>query len=200
VTAELRPIADDRGPDDEATTADPFPPRDGRPRVAITLGTVNHDQVRILHALIDGAAAAGARVVVALGTDPATLGPVPAGVDVRAYAPMSTLLPAADLVTYHGGSGTMLAALTAATPMLIVPLAADQPDNGDRCEAAGVARILEPDDVDASTVRSEIDAILADPAYRSRAGRVAAEIAAMPGPDAAVERIESIMAKPAPRR
>jgi UDP:flavonoid glycosyltransferase YjiC (YdhE family) len=60
-----------------------------------------------------------------------------------------------------------------------------------------VARILEPDDVDASTVRSEIDAILADPAYRSRAGRVAAEIAAMPGPDAAVERIESIVAKPA---
>ena len=119
------------------------------------------------------------------------------GVDVRAYIPMSTLLPAADVVAYHGGSGTMLAALAAGIPMLIVPLAADQPDNGDRCEAAGVARILEPDDVTASTARAVIEAILADAAYRSRAHRLAAGYHGHgPGPDAAVERIESAAARP----
>jgi UDP:flavonoid glycosyltransferase YjiC (YdhE family) len=193
VTAELRPIADDRLPGDEGTADDPFPPRDGRPRAAITLGTVNNAQLDLMHTLVDGAVAAGAHVIVALGADPASLGAVPAGVDVRAYLPMSTLLPAADLVAYHGGSGTMLAALAAGTPMVIVPLAADQPDNGDRTEAAGVARILSPD-VDAAVVSDAIDSVVADPSYRRRASEIAAEVAAMPGPEAALDRIESIAA------
>lgn len=194
VTAELRPIADDLGPDATATTADPFPPRDGRPRVAITLGTVNHDQASILRAMIDGSVAAGAQVAVALGTDPATLGPVPRGVAVHAYMPMSTLLPAAAVVVYHGGSGTMLAALAASTPQVIVPIAADQPDNADLCRAAGVARVIALEDVDAPTVQAAIEAVLSDPSYRRRAREVADEIEAMPGPDAALDRIESIVA------
>ena len=63
------------------------------------------------------------------------------------------LLPAADLVAFHGGSGTMLAALAAGTPMIIVPFAADQPDNADRCLAAGVARVLAPEGLDAGAVK-----------------------------------------------
>jgi UDP:flavonoid glycosyltransferase YjiC (YdhE family) len=192
VTAELRPIADDRQAGDDASAGDPFPAPDARPRVTITLGTINHTQVMVLRALIDGAVAAGAHVVVGLGTDPDSLDEVPAGVDVRAYIPMSTVLPASDLVAHHGGSGTMLAALAAGTPMVIVPLAADQPDNGDRCEAAGVARVLSPDGIDGEATRTAIEAVLADPAYRRRSAEIAAEIAAMPGPDIAVDRIESI--------
>jgi UDP:flavonoid glycosyltransferase YjiC (YdhE family) len=104
---------------------------------------------------------------------------------------MSTLLPAADVVVYHGGSGTMLAALAAGTPMVIVPLAADQPDNGDRAEAAGLARVLSPE-VNAATVSAAIESVVADPSYRHRASEIAAEVAAMPGPDVALDRIQSI--------
>ena len=193
MTAELRPIADDRLPTTTAPDQDPFPPRDGRPRVAITLGTVNYDQVAVLRALIDGAVAAGAHVVVALGADPASLGTVPAGVSVHAYVPMSELLPAADLVAFHGGSGTMLAALAAGTPMLIVPFAADQPDNADRCLAAGVARVLTPEGLDAGAVKAAVEAIVSGPDYGRRAREVADEVAAMPGPDAALDRIETIV-------
>ncbi len=196
-TRELRPIADDRhdGTTDHARdTADPFGPADGRPRVAITFGTVNAFETMALRALIDGAVAAGARVVVALGADPATLGAVPAGVDVRAYVPMSDLLPAADVLAFHGGSGTMLAALGAACPMVIVPLAADQPDNADRCVAAGVALVVPRETVTANAVGEAIRAVTTDPSYRRRADDVAAEIAAMPGPDRALEHIEALVA------
>jgi UDP:flavonoid glycosyltransferase YjiC (YdhE family) len=198
VTAELRPIADDRQAGDEVTTEDPFPPPDGRPRVAITLGTVNNAQVTLMRTMIDGAVAAGAHVVVALGADPASLGDVPPGVVVHAYVPMSTLLPAADVVVYHGGSGTMLAALAAGTPMAIVPLAADQPDNGDRCEAAGVARIVPFEGIDVGALCSAIEAVATDPSYQHRAREIADEVAAMPGPDVAVERIESIVSSHTP--
>lgn len=151
VTAELRPLADDRLGDDDATAIPELcPPRDGRPRVAITLGTVNSQHV-ILRAMIDGAVAMGAHVVVALGADPGLLGEVPPGVSVHAYVPMSTLLPEADVLAFHGGSGTMLASLAAGIPMVIVPIAADQPDNADLCVAAGVARAVPLDTIDAAT-------------------------------------------------
>lgn len=192
VTAELRPIADDRQPGDDSLAHEAFPAPDGRRRVVVTLGTINHTQVTVLRAMIDGAVAAGAHVVVGLGTDPASLGPVPSGVAVHAYIPMSTVLPQADVVAHHGGSGTMLAALAAGTPMVIVPLAADQPDNGDRCLAAGVARVLSPDGIDAAAVHAAIEALLADASYLRRSSDVAGEVAAMPGPDAAIKRIESL--------
>ena len=121
------------------------------------------------------------------------MGALPENVTVRAYVPMSMLLPAADLVAFHGGSGTMLAALGAACPMFIVPLAADQPDNADLCVAAGVARALPAEDLTAMAVRETMEAILADPSYARRAGEIAAEVAAMPGPDAAVERLEAVV-------
>ena len=87
----------------------------------------------------------------------------------------------------------MLAAL-AAGATVIVPIAADPPDNADLCDAAGVARVVPYEDVDASAVQAALEAVLRAPSYRQRAREVADEIAAMPGPDAAVDRVESIAA------
>jgi UDP:flavonoid glycosyltransferase YjiC (YdhE family) len=210
-TAELRPIADDEDgapldptastPTDAATSGselqlDPFaalPGPAGGPRVAVTLGTVNADQHVILRMLIDGAVAAGARVVVGLGSDPASFGPVARSVAVHRYVPMSVLLPAADVVAFHGGSGTLTAALAAACPMVIAPIAADQPDNAELAVAAGVAQSIPSEALTVDLVHAAIDAVLSDPAYPRRAGEVAAEIAAMPGPEVAAERLERLV-------
>ncbi len=191
VTADLRPVAEDQfAPEGAVDAAGLFPPRDGRPRIVLTLGTVNHRELDLWRALIDGAVATHAHVVVALGADPATLGPVPAGVRVERYVPMSTLLPEADVVGFHGGSGTFLAAMIVGTPVVMTPIAADQLDNGDRCEAAGVGRVVLPTAADASTLRHAFEAVLSASSYRERAGTVAAEIAAMPGPEIAIDRLE----------
>jgi UDP:flavonoid glycosyltransferase YjiC (YdhE family) len=87
----------------------------------------------------------------------------------------------------------MMAALAAARPMVIVPLAADQPDNADRCAAAGVARVVALEDLSVEGVRAAVEAVAADPAYRHRAAEVAAEIAAMPGPEVAVGWLEALV-------
>ena len=155
---------------------------------------MNAFETTVLRALIDGAVAAGARVVVALGADPRPSATCRTESHVRSYVPMSDLLPAADLIAFHGGSGTMLAALGAGRPMVIVPLAADQPDNADRCAAAGVAVVVQPETITAEAVHEAIQTLTADPSYRRRAGEIAAEIAAMPGPEVAVERIEALVA------
>src|SRR4051794_26852211 len=198
ITADLRPVADDDIDTDGTARADL--PSDARRRVVVTLGTVNSGRHDVLRPIIDGAVAAGAQVVVALGDDPASLGPVPDGVVVRPYLPMSRLVATADVVASHGGSGTMLAALAAGRPLVIVPLAADQPENADRCAAIGVAVVVEPETLSADAVRTAIETIVEDAAYRRRASDVAAEIAAMPGPEAAVARLERIAAGQVPDR
>lgn len=185
--AELQPSADDRG----GAAGEPLGERTARPRVAATLGTVNGHELDVLRQIVAGSIAAGAEVIVALGADPSTYGRPPTGVTVRAYLPMSELLPTVDGVAFHGGSGTMLAAAAAGVPMVIVPFAADQLDNADRCLAAGIAQVVPLAELSVAAAQAAVEAVLTDAAYRQRAEQVAAEIAAMPSADAAVERLEA---------
>ena len=184
--AELRPTADDRG----GTSAERLAKRTGGPRVGATLGTVNGHEVDVLRQIVTGSIAAGAEVIVALGSHPSAFGKVPVGATIREYVPMSELVAVVDAVVHHGGSGTMLAAATLAVPMVIVPFAADQLDNADRCLAAGIAQVVPVADLSVGAARGAVEAVLTDVAYRRRAEQVAAEIAAMPSPAAAVERLE----------
>lgn len=76
--------------------------------------------------------------------DPAEVGPQPPHVHVERYIPQSLCFPQCDVVVNHGGSGTGGTALSHGLPMVIIPVSADQPDNGRRCEQLGVAKVITP--------------------------------------------------------
>jgi UDP:flavonoid glycosyltransferase YjiC (YdhE family) len=59
--------------------------------------------------------------------------------------------------------------------------------------AAGAARVVAPDEVGAAAVRDAVRAVLADPAIRSGAERIAGEIAGLPGPHDVVPRLLSTL-------
>ncbi len=191
----LRSAADDRvgaaSPDGVAIpdwlAADP-----GRPRVAVTLGTVNADRIDLIGPIVEGIGGLDLDVVVALGADPATLGPVPPNVRVERYVPMSELLPRSAVVVHHAGSGTMLAAAAAGVPQVLVPIAADQPDNAVLCVRAGIAVALEPGELTAADVAVAATRLLGEASFADRARAVAAEIAAMPDAEAALTEIETL--------
>jgi len=58
------------------------------------------------------------------------------------YAPFSEVFPLAKAVVHHGGIGTSAQALAAGVPQLVMPMAFDQPDNGERLRKLGVARVV----------------------------------------------------------
>ncbi|WP_342239788.1 glycosyltransferase [Inquilinus sp. OTU3971] len=91
----------------------------------------------------------------------------------------------------------MIGALAHGVPMVLLPIGADQPANAERCAALGVARVLDPVGCSPEAVREATRAVLADPAYRSAAERMAQEIAAMPDPAEAVPLLERL--PPGPR-
>ena len=94
----------------------------------------------------------------------------------------------------HGGAGTMLGALAHGLPLLLLPQGADQHYNAERVAAAGAGLTLAPGQATGSTLARAVDTLLGDARLRAGAQRVAAELAAMPGPDSAVAHLQAVSA------
>jgi UDP:flavonoid glycosyltransferase YjiC (YdhE family) len=168
---------------------------DDRPTVYLTLGTIfNTESGDLFPRLLAGLRALDVNLVVTVGhhIDPAEFGPQPPGVRIERYVPQALLLPHCDLVVSHGGSGSVMGALEHGLPMVLAPMGADQPLNGARCAALGLGRVVDAVAATPNDVRAAAADVLADPAYRAAAGRIRAEMAALPGPDHAVELLSRV--------
>lgn len=166
-----------------------------RPTVHLSLGTIWNQDLSVFRTVLDALAARPVNVVVTLGPgrDPAVLGMQPANVHVRSFIPYAQLLDHCDLVVCHGGAGSVLGALTAGLPLLVMPQAADQFYNAARVVAAGAGRCLHRADLTAHAVGRAVEQLLDDPSYRDVARSIAAEIAAMPTAGYAVSAISSLV-------
>jgi UDP:flavonoid glycosyltransferase YjiC (YdhE family) len=170
------------------------------PLVYLTFGTVlGHMTLAadVYRTALAAVAAVDARVLLTVGHkfDRAALGPVPANVHVEAWVDQARVLAAADLVVCHGGSGTVYGTVAAGIPVVVMPVFADQFENGRRVAAARAGVIVEPEsandsgprsviaEADAPRITAAIDDALANPTYCLGASAIAAEMAATPTVD-----------------
>ena len=188
----VRHVAFDRSGDEGLPAwADALP---DRPVVYATMGTVFNRVPGVLEAVLAGLRDEPITLVATTGRDrdPAELGPQPPHVHVERYVPQSLLFPRCDAVLCHGGTGTVLAALGQGLPLVLVPVAADQPDNARRCEEIGVAEVVAPGGRTPGAFRDAVRAVLGDPNYRRNAGRLRDETARQPKPERAVGWLERL--------
>lgn len=171
-----------------------------RPTLYVSLGTVFNNDPTVFRSILEGVREEPVNVIATVGrtNDPADLGPQPDHVHVERYISQALLLPHCDVVVNQGGTA-ILSILAEGLPMIVVPQGANQFHNAAALEAAGVGRTLMPGQVGAESVRTELRALLDDPGYRERAGRLAAEIAAMPGPAEGVGLVERLAEERKPR-
>ncbi|WTQ56875.1 macrolide-inactivating glycosyltransferase [Streptomyces sp. NBC_00158] len=134
-------------------------------------------------------------VVLQIGkfTDEAELGEVPANVEVHRWVPQLDILRQADAFITHAGAGGSQEGLATATPMVAVPQAVDQFGNADMLAALGVARRVDTEDADATTLREAVLGLLADPEVALRAEAVRAGMAAEGGTRQAADLIEAAL-------
>src|SRR5215469_3529847 len=137
-------------------------------------------------------------LLIALGfdQDPARLGPLPPHVRVQPTLPQVALLPRSAVLVTHGGFNSVKEALAEGVPLVIVPIAGDQPYCASRSQALGVGRVIGPAERTAAAVRT----VLGDPSYRDRARHVRDEICALPPAAAAVTALEQVVDKHAEHR
>jgi UDP:flavonoid glycosyltransferase YjiC (YdhE family) len=171
----------------------PRAPR-GRPLVYLTLGTA-YAKVEVLRRCVDGLATLPVDVLVTTGPAVAAgaLADVPSNVRVETWVSQTDVLRHADLAVHHGGSGTMLGALRAGLPQLLVPQGADQFANAEAVLAAGVGTRLLPAELTSQAVAAHADALLTGQGFRAAAHRLAGEVEAMPSPDEVVAELTSTL-------
>lgn len=162
-----------------------------RPLVYATMGTVFNTPAAfqpLLEAL--GDANVGAVVTVGRDVDPEAFGAVPTNVRIERFVPQAQVLPAVAAVISHGGSGTLLGALAAGVPLVLVPQGANQFENAVRCERIGVAANVPTGE----PIGPALDAVLSNPAYAEAARGVQAEIDAMPSAEEVAQAVEEHVA------
>jgi MGT family glycosyltransferase len=128
--------------------------------------------------------------------DPAVIS-APDNVTVTRWARHADVLPHCSAVITHGGHGTVLKALIAGVPLIVVPLGRDQPDNAGRVVHAGAGVRLRKN-ATASALRTAVSRVTEDPRYRAAARRMAARLASERDDNLVVNELEQVAAARGP--
>jgi MGT family glycosyltransferase len=177
-----------------------------KPIVFTTLGTTINQVGGVFENIIEATAPLDVHLVAAVGPDrdPARLGRLPDNVHVARYIPSSQIMPRCAAAIVHGGFSTTMTALTYGVPLVCIPVYGDQPVNAQRCVELGLALSytdgaptgigLEPDRLDVGRLRAMVESVLREPSFAAAAGRIAADIKALPPIDAAVPLVTELVA------
>ncbi len=116
----------------------------GRPLVYASMGTLQNGVLRTFRVIAEACAGLDLQLVISLGggQDPALLGDLPGDPVVVGYAPQLELVQRSALTISHGGLNTALESLACGVPMVVLPVAYDQPGVGARVEWSGVGRSI----------------------------------------------------------
>jgi len=119
--------------------------------------------------------------------------PLPEGIAAFEYAPFSEVLPRACAIVHQGGVGTTGQGLRSGKPVLVVPHAHDQFDNGNRVARLGCGRVLPRPRYNAETATRELRMLLETPSYGAAAARVGQIVRREQGAVVAADEIESVL-------
>jgi MGT family glycosyltransferase len=172
-----------------------------RPWVHVTEGTSHYQDPFLLKAAAIGLAGEPLEAILTTGgkRDPAEIVAAPAAnVHITRWLSHRELLPRCAVVVTTGGPATVMAALVAGVPLVVVPTTWDKPDNARRVVEAGVGIRLAPKRCTPEGLRDAVREVLRDQAYAARARQVAHNLAAAPGPEGAVDLLEDLVGNHAP--
>ena len=164
------------------------------PWVHVTEGTSRFEEAFLLRAASDGLAGAPLAAVLTTGRarDAQAIVPRSPNIHVTDWLSHDVLLPHCAAVVTTGGMGTVMAALRAGAPLVVVPTGWDKPASAQRVVAAEVGVRLSPRRCTPENLRAAVEKVLTDPRYRRNAERAADVLAAAPGPPGAAELIEGL--------
>jgi N-glycosyltransferase len=173
------------------TAADQIPSfvprfRGDRPRILASLGTIAPHAAeghrRLLQAVVDALSVIDCDAIVATGRGaPASeFGNVPAHVQLVEYVPQPELLVTCDLFVTHAGHNSVRETLRAGTPVVAVPMFAEQPYNAVRCAAVGVGEAIPASMASATLIAEACRQVLADPCYQQRTQQLCADMMSLP--------------------
>jgi MGT family glycosyltransferase len=167
----------------------------GLPLVLVGLSSTVMRQEGLLQRAADALGQLPVHGLVTTGpaVDPAVIS-APDNVTVTRWARHADVLPHCSAVITHGGHGTVMKALIAGVPLIVVPLGRDQPDNAGRVVHAGAGIRLRKN-ATVTALQAAVSRVIEDPRYRAAARRMAARLASERDDNRAVDELEQVAAR-----
>jgi UDP:flavonoid glycosyltransferase YjiC (YdhE family) len=168
----------------------------GDPWVLVSISSQLQDDLPLAEAALAALAGKPVRVV-------ATLGPGhrldqvavrPANARIEQVVPHSAVLERGKLLVSHAGHGSVMKALWAGRPMVLMPWGRDQPGVAARARALGVAEVVEPGEDGDQVLAAAIERALDSADMRQAAAAHAARLHATDPPGTAAALLESLAA------
>ena len=162
-----------------------------RPLVYASMGTLQNGVLRTFRVIAEACAGLDLQLVISLGggQDPARRGP-PRRSGRGWVCTQLELIRLSALTISHGGLNTALESLAQGVPLVVLPVAYDQPGVGARVEWSGVGRSIPIGRLTVDRLRDAVRTVLGDPAYRERAGQLRTSIEVADGLNRAADLIE----------
>lgn len=168
------------------------PPAGDGPLVLVAMSSTFQNHVDCLQRIADALGTLPVRGLVTTGPAvPPDAIRAPANVTVVASAPHREVLPEARLVVTHGGHGTVIKALAAGLPLVILHHGRDQPGNAVRVTARG-AGVAVSRRASARTIARAVAEVLGTPAYREAAAELGRAVARDAAGSALVDELEQV--------
>ncbi|WP_069768268.1 MULTISPECIES: glycosyltransferase [unclassified Streptomyces] len=164
------------------------------PRVLVSAGSrVTPDyELPELRALVEKVARLGLEMVIAVPDEVASLlEPLPAGVRAG-WLPVDVLMRSSDLLVHRGGGNTMLSAMTAGIPQLVIPAMPKQVGMTENLVEYGAAKMLLDGEDTAEAIAGACQELLKEPSYLKRSQAIAQEIAQLPNPSEVVDIVVAL--------
>ncbi len=114
------------------------------------------------------------------------------------YLPLSSLLPRADVTVCHGGFNTIMAAVRAGTPLVLLPIDSDQPVQAQRCVELGLGQQVAPSELSPERIRRAVHAVRSDARHRTATEEFRAELDSLPSSTDAADLLERLGAEGRP--
>jgi len=161
-----------------------------RSLVYISLGTVLHNAPAFYRSCLLALRDMDCDAVISIGSkvDPASLGEIPANVQVFPRVNQLEVLASADVFLTHCGMNSVSESLLCGVPMVLFPQHSEEEAVAGRAEELGAGLRLKR--ASAEGIRRALEAVLADGRYRKAAQAIAADFATCGGAKAAADFIE----------
>jgi MGT family glycosyltransferase len=169
-----------------------------RPWVHVTESSLASGDPFLLKTTIEALAGQPVELIVTTGgqREPEALGlrESARNVHITRWLRHDQLLPRCSAVVTVGGKATVLAAIGAGVPLVVVPTSWDKPDNARRVTDAGAGVRVSARGATPLALRRAVRAVLYEPGYRAAAQRLKGLLDAAPGPPRAAELLEQLAA------
>lgn len=175
----------------------PYPVSDERPLVFASLGTLQGQRYALFKRIARACRRLDVQLLVAhckgLGAAQANALERQGATWVTDFAPQRAALARADAVVSHGGLNTVMDALVARTPILVMPIAFDQAGVAARVCHAGVGLKASARFSCSGQLSVRLRRLMTESRFAERLARLGAEVEAAGGTPVAADIVEAVM-------